>query len=112
MWASAAETLDRFFDTTFATYDFVVRDAWDNDEFMTGATVDLLVKGVVVETETFTASTEDPPDGSFSAYYNGQSNHAMTQALSYANAWVESMEHPYGSQEYDEFVMAMEQEAA
>lgn len=72
------------------TYDFHIRDEWDNGEFMTGATVDLLEDGKVVHTETFTASSEDEPGPAFSAYGNGNDNHAGTLARSYAWAWIES----------------------
>lgn len=95
MWASEQEAQDRFLATTFATYDFRVRDEWDNGEFMTGATVDLIERGTVVHTEPFVASSEDAPGEGFSAYGNGRDNHALTQALSYAWAWVEASESPF-----------------
>lgn len=82
-WATEQETRE---------IDYRVRDEWDNGEFMTGATVDLLIGGRVIHTETFTASSEDAPSESFSAYGNGRDNHATTLALSYANAWVEAEE--------------------
>ena len=90
MFATAQEALARFYAETFATYDYRIRDEWDNGEFMTGATVDLYVRGVLVCTETFTASTEEP--GLPSAYYTGSSNHATTQALSFAAEWVDAQE--------------------
>lgn len=90
MWASQNEIDERFEETTFATYDFLIRDEWDNGEFMTGATVDLIVKGQVVHTEVFTASSEDAYGEAFSAYGNGRDNHAGTQARSYAWAWIET----------------------
>lgn len=74
-----------------STADYRVYDEWDNGEFLTGATVDLIQDGTVVHTEKFTASSEDAPSPSFSAYGNGRDNHATTLALSYANSWVESM---------------------
>jgi hypothetical protein len=92
MWASLDEADARFQAETLATYDFRVRDRWDNGEFLTGATVDLYERGKVVHTETFVASSEDAPLGGFSAYGNGRDNHALTQALSYAHSWVESRE--------------------
>jgi hypothetical protein len=94
-WASEAEKRERFLSETFATYDFRVYDEWDNGEFLTGATVDLIERGMVVHTETFVASSEDAPGEGFSAYGNGRDNHALTRALSYANAWIESMETPF-----------------
>ena len=92
-FASHAEYLDHF-RTVIApspAFDFLVRDEWDNGEFMTGATVDLLEAGQVVHTETFVCSSEDAPGPGFSAYGNGRDNHALTQALSYANSWLESV---------------------
>lgn len=62
-----------------AEVDYRIRDRWDNDEFLTGATVDLIEDVVVVETESFTASSEFPNDGD-----------ATAQAISFAVAWVES----------------------
>lgn len=91
LWASEAETIDRFHKETVPTYDFRVRDEWDNGEFLTGATVDLIERGQVVHTKTFTASSEFAP-GMSSEYWSGNENHAMTQALSYAWAWIESKE--------------------
>jgi hypothetical protein len=72
MWASLDEADARFQAETLATYDFRVRDRWDNGEFLTGATVDLYERGKVVHTETFVASSEDAPLGGFSAYGNGR----------------------------------------
>lgn len=94
MFATGAEILDRFLSETFATYDFRIRDEWDNGEFMTGATVDYYVRGRRVDTETFTASSEDAPGPGFSAYGNGRDNHALTLALSAAWSWIESCETP------------------
>lgn len=79
---------------TLPIYSFVIRDEWDNGEFMTGATVDLLVVGVVTHSERFVCSSEDPY-GPLSAYGNGRDNHAGTQARSFAWAWLDSMERPY-----------------
>lgn len=56
MYATQDERDDHFRNTTFATYSFRIRDEFDNGEFMTGATVDLIERGRVVHTETFTAS--------------------------------------------------------
>lgn len=95
VWASEAEVKERFLDETVATYDFRVYDEWDNGEFMTGAKVDLIVRGKVVETETFTASSEDAPGPGFSAYGNGLDNHAGTLARSYAWAWLDAMVTPF-----------------
>jgi len=92
MWASADEVADLFHEETFATYDFRIRDEWDNGEFMTGATVDLIVRGKVEHTETFIASSEDAYGPAFSAYGNGRDNHAGTQARSYAWAWLDCHE--------------------
>lgn len=86
MWASEAEATDRFHETTLATYDFRVYDVWDNGEFLTGAKVDLIERGVVIETRTFGGSTE------FEDSYREGS--AAVQAASYANAWVEAMTVP------------------
>lgn len=72
------------------TFDYRVYDEFDNGEFITGCKLDLLEDGKVVATESFTASSEEP--GLPSAYYTGSGNHAVTQALSYANAWVEAEE--------------------
>lgn len=94
MWASQQETDDRFLSDTFATYDFRVYDETDNGEFMTGAKVDLIERGIVIHTETFTASSEDPYGPAFSAYGNGRDNHAGTLARSYAWAWVDSVSIP------------------
>lgn len=69
--------------------DYRVYDEWDNGEFLTGATVDLIENGEVVHTEKIVASSEFE-SGLPSGYWNGRGNHATTQALSYANAWVES----------------------
>jgi hypothetical protein len=73
-----------------SSYDFQIRDEWDNEEFLTGATVDLIEDGKVVHTETFVASSEDAYGPAFSAYGNGRDNHAGTQARSYAWGWIES----------------------
>lgn len=73
-------------------FSFQVRDEWDNGEFLTGATVDLIQDGEVVGTETFTASSEDAPGEAFSAYGNGRDNHAGTLARSFAWGWLESQE--------------------
>lgn len=89
MWASQDEIVDRFHGGTYAEYDFRIRDTWDNGEFMTGATVDLIERGEVVATETFTASSEDAPTMT-SGFWNGRSNHAMTQALSFAWGWIDT----------------------
>lgn len=59
-------------------YDYRVRDIHDNGEFLTFATVDLLVDGKVEHTETFCVSGEDDPDD------------ATRHAISYAQSWVES----------------------
>lgn len=92
MWASAQEAYDEFVATTFPDFHFEVRDVGDDGEFGTWATVYYYEKGVEVHSERFSASTEDPPMGGFSAYGNGLSNNAETQALSAAWAWHESME--------------------
>jgi hypothetical protein len=75
-----------------AKFDFKVRDEWDNGEFLTGATVDLIEDGKVVHTEKFVLSSEDAPGPGFSAYGNGRDNHAGTHARSYAWAWLEAAE--------------------
>lgn len=93
-WASADEIADRVEAETVPTYDFRIRDEWDNGEFVTGATVDLIVRGKVIHTETFTASSEDAPGPGFSAYGNGLDNHAGTLARSYAWAWLDGCERP------------------
>lgn len=90
MYATQNERDEHFRDRTFATYDFRLRDEGDNGEFLTFATVDLIERGRVVHTERFTCSSEDAYGPVFSAYGNGRDNHATTQALSYAWAWVES----------------------
>jgi hypothetical protein len=76
-------------------FDFRIRDEWDNGEFMTGATVDLIERGKVVHTEEFVASSED--DCGESAYGNGRANHASTQARSYAWAWIDSQRESAGA---------------
>lgn len=96
MFASEAER-DDYFRTVIAPhapFSFVVRDEWHNDEFMTGATVDLLVAGKVTHSEPFVCSSEDAPGPGFSSYGNGRDNNATTQALSYAWAWLDSVETP------------------
>lgn len=90
MWASVEEQEERFRSETLATFEFRVRDEWDNGEFLTGATVDLYERGKLVHTEVFVASSEEP--GLESEFYSGSSNHALTQALSYAHSWVETRE--------------------
>lgn len=92
MWASQNERDERFQDETIATYAFRVRDESDNGEFITCATVDLIERGRVVHTEQFYCSSEDAYGDDFSAYGNGRDNHATTQALSYAWAWLELRE--------------------
>ena len=77
IWATRAER-DAEFNRHFVSYDFLVRDEFDNGEFLTSATVDLIENGKVVHTETFTASSEDAPGEAFSAYGNGRDNHAGT----------------------------------
>ena len=96
MYASEAEIQDYFATVVapYATYDFRVYDEFDNGEFITTAKVDLIERGKVVHTEAFVASSEDAPFDSFSAYGNGKSNHAGTQARSYAWAWIETMTVP------------------
>jgi hypothetical protein len=96
-WATEAEVQERFERETFSTYDFRVYDEDDNGEFLTFAKVDLIERGKVVQTEEFTASSEDAPGPAFSAYGNGRDNHAGTQARSFAWAWIESRENPYVS---------------
>jgi hypothetical protein len=61
------------------TYDFNIRDIGGNGEFISWATIDLLVDGKVTETETFTGNHEEAPG------YSGQE-----LAASYGIAWVES----------------------
>jgi len=63
-------------------YDFRIVDAWDNGEFLTGCTLELLVDGAVLETHRFTASSEFPNDGT-----------ATYQASSFACSWLEAMEY-------------------
>lgn len=88
------EVMERFHAETCATWGFRVYDEWDNGEFLTGASVDLLERGKVVHTETFVVSSEDAPGPGFSAYGNGRDNHAGTHARSYAWAWMEARETP------------------
>jgi hypothetical protein len=57
MWATEAEVHERFVEETFGSNDFRVYDEWDNGEFMTGAKVELIERGVVVRTETFVAAS-------------------------------------------------------
>lgn len=84
VWASESETLARFRAETFDTFDFRVYDVWDNEEFLTGAKVDLIERGRVVETKTFVGSSE------FAEAYLLEGS-ASAQASSYAMAWVEAM---------------------
>ncbi len=80
MWASAQEVADEFFATTFGAFEWAIRDAGDNGEFITWATVDLFEKGTLVGSEKFFGSSEEPgPD-------------ATTQALSFARSWQEAEE--------------------
>jgi hypothetical protein len=81
MWATAAEIEARFFETTFASYDWRVYDVFDNGEFITGATVDLIERGKVIETRSFTGSSE---------FEGGETG--ARQAISYAAAWAEVAE--------------------
>lgn len=82
MWASQQERDAQFAAETSATYDFRIYNVWDNGEFFTGATIDLIERGRVVHTETFTASSEFENDGT-----------AAAQASSYGSSYVESMEY-------------------
>lgn len=61
------------------TADYKVYDQWDNGEFNTGCKLDLILNGEVVATESFFGSTE---------FEGGEV--ATRQAISYAQAWVES----------------------
>lgn len=66
-----------------ATFGWEIRDEWDNGEFMSGCTVDLIEDGRVVESKKFVVSEEFADnDGS-----------ARVQAASYAEAWRESREY-------------------
>jgi hypothetical protein len=89
MFATAAEALAQFYAETFATYDYRIVNVWDNGEFLTGATVELYERGVLVGTEEFVGSTEEDC-GMTSAY--GNANLAVTQAISFAASWVEAEE--------------------
>lgn len=86
MWATEAEAQEQFRAATFSTYDFRVTDIFDNGEFLTSATLELLERGVVVERREFVGSTE------FEESYREGS--AAVQAAAYAWAWIESRETP------------------
>lgn len=58
-------------------YDFRVVDQWNNGEFLTGARVEYLDNGEVVDSEDFYGSSEFPGED------------AVTQAVSSGQAWVE-----------------------
>jgi hypothetical protein len=42
-------------------YDWRIRDVEDNGEFLSWATVDYIVDGEVVESQTFCGTSEEPP---------------------------------------------------
>ena len=73
-------------------YNWKIRDVEDNGEFLSWATVDYIVDGRVVESETFCGTSEQPPG------YTG-----YELALSSASAWLETKTYsleerlgPYG----------------
>jgi hypothetical protein len=80
MWASAEEAAARFYDETFAAFDWRARDAFDNGEFLTSVTLDFYDHGKLVFSESFSGSSEF-----------GEPS-ATAQAASYAHAWAESQE--------------------
>ena len=71
--------------------DYRILDRWDNGEFLTGCTLELVEDGAVVETHELRGSSEFPgPD-------------AVTQAISLGESWVEAQTYtleerlgPYG----------------
>lgn len=63
-------------------YDYEIVDAWNDREFMTGATLVMRENGREIARETFVASSEFENDGP-----------AVTLALSAAVAWLECMEY-------------------
>lgn len=92
IWATEDECIERFHSETYPTYEFRIRDQWDNGEFLTGATVDLVERGKVVHSEKFVISSEDIPcEGPWYSSY-GSVQLANTHALSYGWAWIEAME--------------------
>ncbi len=60
--------------------DYIVIDSGDNGEFLTWATIALIVQGEWIESETFHGSSEFPGED------------ALTQAHSYGRSFVESEE--------------------
>jgi hypothetical protein len=96
MWATEAEAHQQWIDSTLPVsrgYDWRIRDIFDSEEFITGATLDLLHDGQVVETHEFVGSSE----------FADNDGPAWVQATSFAAAWVESKEFtleerlgPYG----------------
>jgi len=61
------------------TYDYRLTDVGDNEEFLSWATVEYLEDGVVVDTEEFFGTSEEPPG------YSGEQ-----LARSSAEAWLET----------------------
>lgn len=109
LWSSQDERDSRLRDETVATYDFRIYDETDDGEFMTGAKVDLIERGKVVHTETFSASSEDAPGPGFSAYGNGRDNNAGTLARSYAWSWIDARESSF-EERFEPFGVEFERE--
>ena len=63
-------------------YDWRIRDVEDNGEFLSWATVDYIVDGQVVKSETFCGTNEEPPG------YTG-----YELAISAARSWWETQEY-------------------
>ena len=69
--------------------DYRVVDSGDNGEFLTWATLAIIYDGETVDIVEFSGSSEFPGED------------ALAQALSYGAAYVESVEAPYGSPEWE-----------
>jgi len=63
-------------------HDWRIRDVEDNGEFLSWATVDYIVDGKVIESETFCGTSEEPPG------YTG-----YELAVSSAQSWWETQEY-------------------
>jgi hypothetical protein len=79
-WATEEEAHERFLAETKPVYDYVIRDCWDNGEFLTGCTLDLREGGKVMDSIEFTGSLE----------FGDNDGTAVTQAMSYGNAWYDA----------------------
>ena len=65
-----------------AKYDWRIRDVEDNGEFLSWATVDYIVDGKVIESETFCGTSEEPL---------GHTGYELAQSA--AQSWWETQEY-------------------